>query len=165
MDDFLILTYFIAVIVWAFVWGFVTKTVNENKGYEGGFWWGFWLSWIGLIVVVCKPDNHVRSSSYNQGSSYAASRSSSKDTWRCAKCGTYNVGFSCRCGMLRGDSALLEKKQTEAKLEQVKKETEQKSDKTEIENIQKLKLYKELLDSGVITQEEFDKKKAELLKL
>ena len=32
-------------------------------------------------------------------------------------------------------------------------------------NVQKLKSYKDLLDSGVITQEEFDKKKSELLGL
>ena len=43
----------------------------------------------------------------------------------------------------------------------------QKKDKSEKEllNVQKLKSYKDLLDSGVITQEEFDKKKSELLDL
>lgn len=47
------------------------------------------------------------------------------------------------------------------------KETEEEKDKSEKEllNVQKLKSYKELLDSGVITQEEFDKKKSELLDL
>lgn len=33
----------------------------------------------------------------------------------------------------------------------------------ELENLKKLKMYKELLDSGAITQEEYDKKKAMLL--
>lgn len=41
-------------------------------------------------------------------------------------------------------------------------EQKKKSD-NELENLEKLKSYKELLDSGVITQEDFDKKKAELL--
>lgn len=47
------------------------------------------------------------------------------------------------------------------------KATEEEKDKSEKEllNIQKLKSYKDLLDSGVITQEEFDKKKSELLDL
>lgn len=47
-----------------------------------------------------------------------------------------------------------------------KKAAEEK-DKSEKEllNVQKLKSYKDLLDSGVITQEEFDKKKSELLDL
>lgn len=43
-------------------------------------------------------------------------------------------------------------------------EEKDKSEK-ELLNIQKLKSYKDLLDSGVITQEEFDKKKSELLDL
>lgn len=38
-----------------------------------------------------------------------------------------------------------------------KSEEKVKSDK-EVENLQKLKAYKDLLDSGVISQEEFDKK-------
>lgn len=43
-------------------------------------------------------------------------------------------------------------------------EEKDKSEK-ELLNVQKLKSYKDLLDSGVITQEEFDKKKSELLGL
>lgn len=43
-------------------------------------------------------------------------------------------------------------------------EEKDKSEK-ELLNVQKLKSYKELLDSGVITQEKFDKKKSELLDL
>ena len=35
----------------------------------------------------------------------------------------------------------------------------------EVDNITEIKKYKELLDSGIITQEEFDKKKKELLNL
>ncbi|MCR5202620.1 MAG: SHOCT domain-containing protein [Lachnospiraceae bacterium] len=35
----------------------------------------------------------------------------------------------------------------------------------ENDNITKIKKYKELLDAGAITQEEFDKKKNELLNL
>ena len=48
-----------------------------------------------------------------------------------------------------------------------KEAAEEEKDKSEKEllNVQKLKSYKDLLDSGVITQEEFDKKKSELLDL
>lgn len=47
------------------------------------------------------------------------------------------------------------------------KKVAEEKDKSEKEllNVQKLKSYKDLLDSGVITQEEFDKKKSELLDL
>ena len=38
-------------------------------------------------------------------------------------------------------------------------------DKSEIDPVEEIKKYKELLDSGIINQEEFNKKKKELLKL
>ena len=38
-------------------------------------------------------------------------------------------------------------------------------DKSEIDPIEEIKKYKELLDSGIINQEEFNKKKKELLDL
>ncbi len=36
--------------------GFLTRHMNEKKGYTGGFAWGFWLGTIGIIVVACKTD-------------------------------------------------------------------------------------------------------------
>ena len=44
------------------------------------------------------------------------------------------------------------------------KETKQK-ETVEKDNIEKLKEYKKLLDDGIITQEDFDKKKQQLLDL
>ena len=38
-------------------------------------------------------------------------------------------------------------------------------DKSEIDPIEEIKKYKELLDSGIINQEEFNKKKKDLLNL
>lgn len=157
------------VFVWIFVaiiqgliWGFVAQVVSENKGYEDGFFWGFFLGIIGIIVVACKPDNN---------SSYASALLS-KETeeesnkrllrdggWECT-CGRVNPSYTgtCACGKTKADA--------EAKKAEEKKAAEKK-DKSEKEllNVQKLKSYKDLLDSGVITQEEFDKKKSELLGL
>lgn len=42
---------------------------------------------------------------------------------------------------------------------------EKQKSNDELENLEKLKSYKELLDSGVITQKDFDDKKAQLLNL
>ena len=41
----------------------------------------------------------------------------------------------------------------------------EQQEKSEKENIEKLKEYKKLLDDGIITQEDFDKKKQQLLGL
>ena len=46
-----------------------------------------------------------------------------------------------------------------------KKSVQDKLDSSNISNADELKKYKELLDSGTITQEEFDAKKRQILKL
>lgn len=107
-------------------------------------------------------DKETNRPAYNSTSDYIAPLEKSEDIWKCAKCGRYNSGYACECGILKGDSALLEKQQAERNRQ--KSEEKVKSDK-EVENLQKLKAYKDLLDSGVISQEEFDKKKMELLNL
>lgn len=62
---------------------------------------------------------------------------------------------------LKKESETKEKEATEAKA----KEEARENAESELLNIQRLKAYKDLLDSGVISQEEFDKKKTELLNL
>ncbi len=52
--------------------------------------------------------------------------------------------------------ALLRMNETDARNEQNRKDRE-------VNNAEAIRKYKELLDDGIITQEEFDKKKAELL--
>ena len=72
--------------------------------------------------------------------------------WQCT-CGTLNPPYatSCSCGKRPRD--ITAEKAKEAVLE----------DEKELNNLKKLKEYKELLDAGVITQEEFEAKKAKLL--
>ncbi|MBP1560265.1 MAG: SHOCT domain-containing protein [Oscillospiraceae bacterium] len=50
-------------------------------------------------------------------------------------------------------------------LKKEKEKQEKEKGNREADNIEKLKKYKELLDSGIISQDEFDKKKSELLNL
>lgn len=162
------MVYFILVIVWGLIWGIATKTVNENKGYDGGFWLGFWLGFIGLIIVACKSENHaVTNYSYATSSllSAAAKENDEKKMlsnggWKCNKCGRVNPSYtgSCGCGMSKSDNET--KKQAATEDVKAKEKNQQ-----ELDNIKKVKEYKELLDSGVISEEEFEKKKKELLDL
>lgn len=152
--------YVIGIIIWALVWGFVTMTVNENKGYEGGFWWGFWLGFIGLIVVCCKPNNGSAQTGYATPDFISNEKMLSGGGWRCHKCGKVNPNYTgtCSCGK--------DKFENQAEDDAVKaRATKKVEGEIEMQNLQKLKSYKDLLDSGVITQEEFDIKKAELLKI
>ena len=110
------------------------------------------------------PQNsHSLSSAMNASAKNAAPRG-----WMCT-CGTFNAGFApkCKCGK-RKSEVVTEKPQNTGKLEndQAVNQTPTRRDaiKKEQETVRLLKEYKDLLDSGVLSQEEFDQKKAELLK-
>lgn len=150
-------------LIYCCICGFVSKTINENKGYEGGFWWGFILGILGIIVVACKSENigssYYSTSSQDKVSSYskeiAETNMLASGGWKCVKCGrvnpSYNTG-SCVCGNSKMENEKI-------KTAEIRKD----NSTSELQNIQKLKSYKELLDIGAISQEEFDAKKKELL--
>ena len=88
------------------------------------------------------------------------------NAWLCT-CGIYNPGYTgtCACGVTKND---LKYGANRSKASSTKSSTAPAAPKpskvsAEAERIRLLKEYKELLDSGVLSQEEFDKKKAELL--
>ena len=149
-------TYLVAGIIGiivACVFGAITKNINEGKGYDGGFAWGFWLGIIGIIVVSCRQPNPY--STYQRESiirkpSEPANEAPPPGGWKCI-CGKAHAAFesSCVCGRSK-----IEVRQN------AKKESNTAND-----NISTIKEYKKLLDDGIITQEEFDAKKKQLLGL
>ncbi len=93
----------------------------------------------------------------------------SNNGWKCNRCGKVNPYYTitCVCGISKVENERLAKNAIEKTKEKIA-ETEAKAEKEnekELQNIQKLKAYKELLDSGAISQEEYDKKKSELLNI
>ena len=149
----------ISLIVWGIICGVATNKVIEKKCYsDNWFWWGFFFGFLALIVACTKP----QAQSYNSSSSslFAAAAEEKmkiqqqslleQGGWKCNKCGNVNPSYSgtCNCGNLKASN-----------------QTKEIEDKRETENFQKMKSYKDLLDSGVITQEEFDAKKEQLLGL
>ena len=168
--------YFIGTVIWGIVWGVACNKVIENKGYdENWFWWGFFFSFIAFIVALTKPDNHHY---YEQADQYGNVKTDSNSAlalaareksieqimraggWKCNNCGRTNTSATgtCACGWTKEQSY-------ENKIEEDKR-SEQSSTTTlvtENANLEILKKYKELLDMGAINQEEFDKKKNEIL--
>ena len=129
-------------LIVACICGAISKSINERKGYDGGFAWGFWLGVIGIIIVACRADAYIPTQTY--------SHSSSNDSgyWRC-RCGRENARFvsTCSCGLTKA----------------VATAPTANTATSESGKIEALKEYKSLLESGTITQEEFDAKKKELL--
>lgn len=117
-----------------------------EKGYDytGFYLFGFFEFLIALIVVLCLNDK-------NEDKKYGFSNVKlDTDSWKCRKCGRINKNYvgTCACGSKMQKNKLIAERQYK-----------------EISNADELKKYKDLLDSGVITQEEFDLKKKQLLGL
>ena len=95
--------------------------------------------------------------------------------WKCSNCGKahYSYETSCSCGKSIFDSLPTEKKEEAAisTIDEISVEknmnTEQQKDNTntDLSPFDAIRKYKELLDEGIITQEEFDAKKKQLLGL
>ena len=155
--------YFIGVTIVSIIFGFITKAIMDSKGYfytVRWFWCGFFLGIIGIIIAICKSANYSNGSNFVENkemSNYDRERNERRilesGGWRCV-CGRVNNDYvsSCACGRAKreGDVNVQEAIAIEQK---------------EKDSITQLKEYKELLDSGILTQEEFDAKKKQLLGL
>jgi len=139
-------------LIIAVVFGCATQSIVSNKGYdENWFWWGFFFGVIAVIVALTKPERTRFTQSPEASAPYYENKILKNNGWVCAKCQKTNPHYTgtCSCGNTKGEN------------EQILQQKEKKE--IEAENIEKLKKLKELLDSGIITQEEFEKKKEELL--
>lgn len=135
------------------VFGIITKSINESKGYYGGFAWGFFLGWIGILVVALRQAPYYTPSESiivhkEETLPYQAitTQPANINSWKCS-CGRCNADYvrTCVCGITKRDAAL------GLSVADISDE--------EARNITLLKEYKALLDSNVITQEEFEAKK------
>lgn len=182
--------YFVIVIAQAIIFGFATKIVIENKGYaDNWFWWGFFFGFIALIVACAKPQNIDYSSFSTQPPTYTSHQTSygsnlsnaankvhneqllANGGWKCS-CGRVQASYvsSCSCGKSKHEvqAAELKKQEEEKRQEEQKKQEEAKKQAETMDEISKvaaIKEYKELMDAGIISQEEFEAKKKQLLGL
>ena len=154
--------YVCAVVIWGLIWGFATRAIIYNKGYsDNWFWWGFFFGFIALIVALSKSDNHHSAKSY--GSSMI--RNTTRDEqiiaaggWKCS-CGRTNYHYvsTCVCGRSKNDDVTAPTKTLPS--------SQTSHSILNESNIEAVRNYKKLLDEGVITQEELEKKKKQLLEL
>ena len=151
----------IILLGWPLMWGFVTSAVARNKGYgfedTKWFWLGFFFSFLALIVIATKPQHQAPASTEQRELERHFAEKEREQWildnggWKCL-CGRVNEHYvsSCTCGRSRIDGENTKRPQNAA---------EEKS------NAEQIREYKELLDSGIIIQEEFDAKKKQLLGL
>jgi len=148
----IILKAFAISLILSLIFGFITLHINEKKGYEGGFAWGFWLGVIGIVVVACRQPEYIPE---ENDSFEKASYGLGLGSWRCS-CGRYNANniSSCVCGCSKRDFRQVQAKQPK---------TIPSGNTEASKEAETLKEYKELLDQGIIKQEEFDALKKTIL--
>ena len=167
---------FFVIIIVCLICGAISNSISKNRGMAGGFWWGFFLWVIGIIVVALMPVDKAKQEEYLNNTAHI---------YFCPQCGKTFSGISdkkndncpnCNCLMLE-TSILRDEWQnySDDKKEQLRrafaegqysrKATSTNSPSSIVGGADEIKKYKELLDSGIITQEEFDAKKKQLLGL
>lgn len=130
-------------------WGIVTNRVLYNKGYyDDWFWKGFFFSGAAFAAALSKPE--LYRDTYQEETLLGKKNKEdllNNDGWECPFCHSLNgsIVSTCSCGKSREEG-----------IEYI----EQQSTSIPEQNIiSLLKEYKELMDNGIITQEEFDTKK------
>lgn len=156
-----LIVFLIVYVIQGCIFGYATKKIIENKRYqENWFWWGFFFGIIALLVALSKPELH---STYEEQSflhGLTEDRIMREGGWECAYCHRKNEGIitTCSCGKSKDETEEKIKKQKEAQ-----NASQSPKNNSEINTIELLEKYKKLLDSGALTQEEFDAKKKQLL--
>lgn len=154
-------SYLFIFLIWGTIWGFATRAIILNKGYiydgQMWFWLGFLFGFIAAIVALAKPEyKHRDIYAENERSQQAQERNIlNSGGWKC-DCGRINAYYTstCTCGKNKRD--VLNARLNESKI--VKSSNEQGT-------ADEIKAFKQLLDDNVITQEEFEIKKRQLLGL
>lgn len=176
--------YLLYVVFFAVCFGFATRAIIHNKGYdENWFWWGFFFGIFALIVACAKPQNVYYTDSnpssqsnnfynYTNNGNYISEseRIRNRDIlnaggWQCP-CGRLNANYvsTCTCGKSKNEvRSIMEQKDEEKREDAEAKKQIQNTD--ESAKVSAIKKYKELLDEGIISQEEFETKKKQLLGL
>jgi uncharacterized Zn finger protein (UPF0148 family) len=141
-------------IIYGMVFGIATNKVIENKGWnENWFIWGFLFGIIALIVAVAKPENRELN---NEKVVLHEKEIIKKYCDKCQK-EVHKGLFVCpTCGSdLRSVYEIPEEKPQESVDIEV-------AEKRSID-VEELRECKKLLDEGIITQADFDKKKQQVL--
>lgn len=162
MNYALYLIFILLALLWRVFIGFSTKAVILNKGYtQNWFWWGFFLGIFAFIYAVAYPDKQSNFSNKHYLNEFEEWNRTKNliisGGWKCRKCGKVNSSYTgtCGCGMTK----------TDLPKDTASDQSKSQSSEEKWEEILALKAYKELLDSRLISQAEYDNKKKEILKL
>ncbi len=168
----------VVIIIKGFFWIWATNTILENKGYkENWSIFAFFFGFIAFVFACTEPDVVIEQKKPALTRTIRKARYAKlvpSGFWSC-KCGKrYSSNTpSCSCGIYKYEAKRenSETRRNEARVAQEYAEFLRQSklirllEKAEHDNIQRVKEYKSLLDTGAMTIDEFEKRKRVLLDL
>lgn len=162
----LIAVLLVLFIIRGIVYGKATNKVLLYRGYVYDDWFvvAFFFGIVPLLVAMSRPDNNANYIKSIKAHKVDIARP--ETDWKCKKCKKLNPGYTgtCSCGNTREENdaplrAIQERRAAEARAlanEKIKQDSE-------LDNLLTLSAYKDLMDKGVITKEDFESKRKELL--
>lgn len=166
----------LGIIIVGVICGLISKAITKSRRMSGGFWWGFFLWIIGIIIVAVRPNDAKKKEESIDDIPHIFFCPNCKKTYRgisgqdydnCPNCGDFLLETTILRDVWQEYSADKKAKMKRAFADGKYLRTSQyvNSSSTVIGGADEIKKYKELLDNGAITQEEFDAKKKQLLGL
>ena len=169
MIKFLLILIFVRPIL-----GVVALSVADSRNMTGGFWWGFFLGVLGIIIVAFRPKDDSNTITPRMVVYCKKCKKISKFYYVCKTCGlpmtettiSWNEWNSFSDNKKEELLKAFSKGQYLTGEDNVYESVDNRSESISVERVaDDLKKLKELLDSGILTQEEFDAKKKQLLGL
>ena len=187
MEGLYFLICIISAIVWGLIWGYATSSVIRNKNYtdaDSWFWIGFFFGLVAFLIAVSKEEakasysskpTHLTAAALKRDEEYLPKsivNSIPANGWKCRRCGKGNENYTgtCACGNTKRENTAYITAETKKQwserqaVSDVDKSVLEKNAKEKVA-AETLLVFKELLDKGAITQEEYDLKKKQLLGL
>lgn len=157
------------------IFGYATQQVNRQKGYSSNwFWWGFFFGIIAFVIACARPETayypesdddyeeeepeyygYIRRTSSMPAEKTVQPQKLPGGRWLC-RCGRENAPYvsSCSCGRNQRDVFNPEPPKVAPALSELTDEQDKAL---------AIREYKKLLDDGIISEEEFEAKKKQLL--
>ena len=180
MDALSFLLVIVSLLIFNIICGAISEKINREKGYDGGFAWGFLLCIIGIVVTAVRPYRQyikTRNNTVSEvphifwctgcGSTFSSSNSKHTECPTC-KCTLKETTILAEDWRRLSSEEKLQLKREFANGKHIKSSlyndnNKEKTDSSSFSKADEIRKFKDLLDEGAITEEEYERAKAKLL--
>ena len=175
-----VLLVIVSLLIFNIICGAISEKINREKGYDGGFAWGFLLCILGIVVTAVRPYRQyikTRNNTVSEvphifwctgcGSTFSSSNSKHTECPTC-KCTLKETTILAEDWRRLSSEEKLQLKREFANGKHIKSSlyndnNKEKTDSSSFSKADEIRKFKDLLDEGAITEEEYERAKAKLL--